>query len=61
MKKNGSKIITIGEGDLEKKMIQQLLYLNYKGLFNILGHVKGGDPELILEQNYKGLQLLFSN
>lgn len=61
MKKEGPKIITIGDGNLEKEMIQQLLDLSYKGSFNILGHVKGGDPELILGQNYKGLQLFFSN
>ena len=59
MKKEGPKIITIGAGDLEKKMIQQLLELNYKGPFGILGHVKGGDPELILEENYLGLKHLF--
>lgn len=56
MKADGPKIITIGEGDLEKKMIQQLLDFDYKGTFNILGHVKGGDPEIILEENYLGLQ-----
>jgi len=59
MKAEGPKIITIGKGDLEKQMIQQLLDLNYTGSFNILGHVKGGDPETILEKNYKGLQRLF--
>ncbi|WP_452224010.1 sugar phosphate isomerase/epimerase family protein [Lacinutrix chionoecetis] len=60
MKAGGPKIITIGKGDLEKKMIQQLLDLNYSGPFGILGHVKGGDPEIILEENYLGLTRLFS-
>ena len=59
MKKEGPKIITIGEGNQEKDMIQQLLDLNYKGPFNILGHVKGGDPEVILEENFKGLLTIF--
>jgi len=59
MKAEGPKIITIGKGDLEKDMIQQLLGLNYTGPFTILGHVKGGDPEVILEDNFKGLQTLF--
>ncbi len=36
-------------------MIQQLLDLKYQGPFGILGHVKGGDPELIIEANEKGL------
>ncbi|MDY7396792.1 TIM barrel protein [Aureibaculum sp. 2210JD6-5] len=59
MKKDGPKIITIGQGNLEKDMIQQLLDLGYKGPFGILGHVKGGDPELILQENFRGLQKLF--
>jgi sugar phosphate isomerase/epimerase len=59
MKAEGPKIITIGKGTLEKSMIQELINLKYKGPFNILGHVKGGDPELILEDNFKGLQTLF--
>lgn len=59
MKTGGPKIITIGKGDLEKEMIQQLLNLNYRGPFNILGHVKGGDPEVILEENFNGLKALF--
>ncbi|WP_194767890.1 sugar phosphate isomerase/epimerase family protein [Tamlana sp. I1] len=59
MKKDGPKIITIGDGNLEKEMIQQLLDLNYKGPFGILGHVKGGDPEVILQENVDGLWRLF--
>lgn len=60
MKKMGPKIITIGAGDLEKEMINQLLELKYKGPFGILGHVKGGDPEFVLEENYRGLQSIFA-
>ena len=59
MKKEGPKIITLGEGNLEKEMIQQLFNLKYSGPFGILGHVKGGDPEIILQQNFEGLQQLF--
>jgi sugar phosphate isomerase/epimerase len=58
MKAEGPKIITIGQGNLEKQMIEQLLDLNYKGPFNLLGHVKGGDPEVILKDNFKGLETL---
>ncbi|MDG5490070.1 sugar phosphate isomerase/epimerase [Psychroserpens sp. SPM9] len=58
MKSEGPKIITIGQGDLEKSMIQQLLNLGYNGPFGILGHVKGGDPEHILEANENGLKNL---
>ena len=59
MNADGPKIISIGKGNLEKQMIKELLDLNYKGSFNILGHVKGGDPEIILENNYLGLKKLF--
>lgn len=59
MKADGPKIITIGQGDLEHNMIQTLLDLNYQGPFGLLGHVKGGDPETILQQNLDGLRHLF--
>ena len=60
MKPEGPKIINIGEGTEEKKMIDYLLGLGYQGPFAILSKVKGGDPEIILEENYKGLQKLYS-
>ena len=59
MKAEGPKIITIGQGDLEKDMILELINLGYKGPFGILGHVKGGDPERILQDNLNGLQNIF--
>ncbi|MCD6543561.1 MAG: hypothetical protein J7K34_03540, partial [Flavobacteriaceae bacterium] len=61
IKKDGPKIITIGEGDMEKEMIQQVLDMGYKGPFGILGHVKGGDAKVILKDNLDGLQTLFPN
>lgn len=59
MKKEGPKIITIGEGNLEKEMILKILEMNYKGPFGILGHVKGGDAKVILKKNLDGLLNLF--
>lgn len=59
MKAEGPKIIAIGKGNLEKEMIQVLLDKGYKGPWAILGHVKGGDPEIILDENLKGLQNLY--
>ena len=59
MKKEGPKIITIGEGNLEKKMIHTLFDEGYEGPFGILGHVKGGDPEVLLDKNREGLQRLY--
>ncbi|SCX99914.1 Xylose isomerase-like TIM barrel [Nonlabens sp. Hel1_33_55] len=58
MKADGPKIMTIGDGDLEEKMIQYLFQKGYKGPFGILGHVKGGDPERILMENFRGLSSL---
>lgn len=60
MKSEGPKIITIGKGDLEKGMIQELFDLGYEGSFGILGHVKGGDPELILKANEEGLKTIIN-
>ncbi|TRX52468.1 sugar phosphate isomerase/epimerase family protein [Thalassomonas sp. M1454] len=59
MKSDGPKIVTLGEGNLEQEMIQLLLDLNYQGPFGLLGHVKGGDPAVILQQNLDGLRQLF--
>ncbi|MDB9720631.1 hypothetical protein OAE03_02040 [Winogradskyella sp.] len=59
MKAEGPKIITIGQGDLEKDMILELINLGYKGPFGILGHVKCGDSERILQDNLNGLQNIF--
>jgi hypothetical protein len=59
MKKDGPKIIPIGEGNLEKEMINFLVKLGYKGPFGVLGHVKSEDVELTLKKNLKGLQILF--
>lgn len=59
MKKDGPKIITIGQGHLEKNMLEELIALGYKGPFAILGHVKGGDPETILQANFRGLKTIY--
>ena len=59
MKKEGPKIISIGQGTLEKEMIALLIEKGFKGPFGILGHVKGGDAKLILKENLEGLHTLF--
>jgi len=59
MKESGPKIMTIAAGDLERQMIQRLLDLGYEGPWGILGHVKGGDPEVLLGKNMRGLWELF--
>ena len=56
LRKEGPKILTIGQGDYEKEMIDLLLKKGYKGDFGILGHVKDADVEIILKANLKGLK-----
>ncbi len=56
VKKKGPQILTIGDGDYEFNMIQQLLDAGYKGTWGILGHIKTEDVKLVLERNIAGLQ-----
>lgn len=58
MEKNGKKILTIGQGEYERAMIRELQTLGYNGPWGILGHVKGGDAQEILERNLSGLRNL---
>lgn len=61
MKKEGPKIISIGQGTLEKKMIEVLLTEGYTGPFAILGHVKNEDVKQTLQRNFMGIQALFGD
>ncbi len=54
MRKEGPKILPIGQGNLEQGMIQSLLDKGYDGPFGILGHVEEADVELVLQKNIKG-------
>jgi len=56
MRKGGPKILTIGEGDYEKEMIDQLIKKGYTGDFGILGHNEGKDVEILLKANLNGLK-----
>lgn len=58
MRKAGPKILPIGQGDLERDMIQALLEKGYNGPFGILGHVEDEDVEAVLKRNLEGLQRL---
>ena len=59
LRKGGPKILTIGQGDHEKQMIERLIKAGYKGDFGILGHVEEADVELILKANLEGLRTMF--
>lgn len=56
LRKEGPKILTIGDGYYEKEMINLLVEKGYKGDFGILGHVEEADVETILKANLNGLK-----
>ena len=58
MKKDGPKIISIGQGDQEQQMIQQLMDKGFSGPFGILGHIEEADVEIILKNNLEGFAAL---
>lgn len=49
MKNDRPKIITIGKGNLEKRMIEILLENGYTSPFGILRHVKDEDVTFTLQ------------
>lgn len=61
MEKDGSKILTLGEGDYEKEMIETLFDQGYDGPIGILGHVDTADVKEILKANIKGLKEMYAD
>lgn len=58
MRKDGPKILTVGEGDYERRMIQELKANGFEGPWGILGHIKEEDVRVVLERNIAGLKKL---
>lgn len=56
MRREGPKILTLGKGDYERKMINLLIKEGYKGDFGILGHVEEKDVASVLKANLEGLK-----
>ncbi len=56
IREGGPKILTLGKGDYEREMIQQLLDAGYKGDFGILGHIEDQDVEKVLKANMAGFE-----
>lgn len=56
MKKEGPKIIDIGQGDLEIQMMEVLKSIDFQGSIGILGHTEGEDIEVVLRRNLEGLK-----
>lgn len=55
MKENGPMILTVGQGDKELRMLQQLKNSGFKGSIGILSHVDDQDAKVVLAQNIEGL------
>ncbi|MBT8219592.1 MAG: sugar phosphate isomerase/epimerase, partial [Bacteroidia bacterium] len=60
MKKDGPKILTVGEGDYEFEMVKLLVDAGYQGPWGILGHIASEDVQKVLERNIKGINTLKS-
>jgi len=56
MKAGGPQILTIGQGDQELTMLQQLKDSGYKGSLGILSHVEDEDAKIVLARNIEGLK-----
>lgn len=58
MKEGGPMIMTVGEGDKEQWMLEQLKASGYKGSVGILSHVDDEDAKIVLRRNLEGLKTL---
>jgi len=58
MRKDGPKILPIGEGDHEHEMIKLLIEEGFNGPWGILGHVKNEDVKGVLGRNLLRLKSL---
>ena len=56
MNPEGPKILPIGEGSEEERMIQILEEKGYDGPYGILGHRTDADVKLVLQKNIEGLK-----
>ena len=56
LRREGPKILTIGEGDYELEFIETLQEAGYAGDYGILGHVEEADVEVVLQSNLAGLK-----
>jgi sugar phosphate isomerase/epimerase len=55
MKKEGPKIISIGNGNKETSMIKLLIESGYNGPIGIIGHIENADAKNVLSENLQGL------
>ena len=60
LRREGPKILTVGEGDFELEFINTLIKAGYTGDYGILGHIENVDVERVLKANLIGLKRLFN-
>jgi len=60
MQVDGPKILTVGEGNVEKRMLATLLDSGFKGNIGIIGHLEEEDVKTVLQRNLKGLETIAS-
>lgn len=58
MRREGPKIITLGNGDRELEMLKLIQDSGYSGPIGIIGHTEGEDIKPVLERNLLGLEKL---
>ena len=58
MKVDGPMILTVGQGDHEQMMLQELKNSGYHGSIGILSHVDNEDAKVVLQRNIEGLKIL---
>ena len=58
MRKDGPKILPVGQGDLDEGMLRTVVASGYRGPIGILGHRAEVDAELALRENLDGLKKL---
>jgi hypothetical protein len=56
MREGGPMIMTLGQGDQELQMLQQLKSSGFKGSIGILSHVDNEDAKVVLQRNLNGLK-----
>jgi len=56
MNKDGPKILPLGEGEEDVKILRMIKASGYMGPIGIIGHVAEEDVEMVLTRNLKGLQ-----
>jgi sugar phosphate isomerase/epimerase len=58
MNKEGPKILTLGEGREDLKIIKMISKSGYEGPIGIIGHIEDEDVEIVLRRNLEGLKKL---